>query len=102
LRPNSRCAAVRRLSFEDTQLAWAVHAGLGYDVTPNLKLELAYRYLNMGDAQAGKLVCAGGICPGTVYSYKDLESHDIKIGMRWMLASYPAPIHAPAPLIRKY
>jgi opacity protein-like surface antigen len=88
---------------EDTQLAWAVHAGLGYDVTPNLKLELAYRYLNMGDAQAGKLVCAGGVCPGTVYSYKDLESHDIKIGMRWMLASYgPAPIHAPAPLIRKY
>lgn len=88
---------------EDTQLAWAVHAGLGYDVSPNLKLELGYRYLNMGDAQAGKLVCTGGGCPGTVYSYKDIESHDIKIGMRWMLASYgPAPIHAPAPLIRKY
>src|SRR5829696_3696214 len=38
-----------------SDLAWAVHAGLAYAVTPNLKLELAYRYLNMGHAESGKL-----------------------------------------------
>jgi opacity protein-like surface antigen len=26
--------------------AWAAHAGVAYTITPNLKLELAYRYLN--------------------------------------------------------
>ena len=32
-------------------LAWALHAGLAYDVTPNFTIELAYRYLNLGDAR---------------------------------------------------
>jgi len=93
-----------------SDLAWAVHAGLAYAVTPNLKLELAYRYLNMGHAESGKLVC-GGICQSNV-SYpplklKDIDSHDIKIGMRWLLGS-PAPVAVaepvpvPVPLVRKY
>jgi opacity protein-like surface antigen len=86
-------------------LAWALHAGLGYDVSPNLKLELAYRYLNLGDARTGNIDC---YC-GETYSglkVKDLQSHDIKIGMRWMLGG---PVAAPmpvepygAPIIRKY
>lgn len=90
-------------SKEKTDLAWAVHAGLGYAVTNNLKLEFAYRYLNMGEADAGRVICqpvtACGIQTG--YRLKDIESHDFKIGMRWLLAS-PAPVYEPAPLIRKY
>ena len=31
-------------------LAYAAHAGLSYAVSPNLRLELAYRYLNLGGA----------------------------------------------------
>src|SRR5919112_1386783 len=30
----------------ETDLAWAVHAGVAYDVLPNFKVEFAYRYLN--------------------------------------------------------
>jgi opacity protein-like surface antigen len=30
-------------------LAWAVHAGLAYKVNPSLTLELAYRYVDLGD-----------------------------------------------------
>jgi opacity protein-like surface antigen len=85
--------------------AWALHAGLGYDISPNLKLELAYRYLNMGDAKTGVIDCyCGATYTGT--KFKELEAHDIKIGMRWMLGG---PVSAPmpqepygAPIIRKY
>jgi opacity protein-like surface antigen len=85
-----------------TNLAWAVHAGLGYDVTPNLKLEAGYRYLNMGDAESGVVTC-NAVCTAPVYKLKEIDSHDIKIGMRWLLASpvaYAPP--PPPPLIRKY
>jgi opacity protein-like surface antigen len=93
-------------SHDKTNLAWALHAGLGYDVTPNLKLELAYRYLNMGDAETGVVSCLPS-CGGdlrTAYKLKELESHDIKIGMRWMLGGPVAPMPAAygAPIIRKY
>lgn len=101
---------------DKTNLAWALHAGLGYAVSPNLKLELGYRYLNMGDARTGVVGCQPA-CAGnlkTVYKVTELESHDFKIGMRWMLggpvvaapAYYepppPPPPMAPPPLVRKY
>lgn len=35
--------------------AWALYAGLGMDVTDNFTVELAYRYLDMGDGQSGDL-----------------------------------------------
>lgn len=98
---------------DTTKFAWALHAGVGYAVSPNLKLELAYRYLNMGDAKAGTVVCQGGAAScgvpalTTNYKLRDIESHDIKIGMRWLLggptavAAYEPP-PAPGPIIRKY
>lgn len=85
-----------------TSLAWALHAGLAYDVTPNFKVELAYRYLNLGEAKTGQINC---FC-GATYSalkVKDLDSHDIKIGMRWLLnAPPPAPLPMPGPIVTKY
>jgi opacity protein-like surface antigen len=91
---------------DKTSLAWALHAGLGYDVSPNLKLELAYRYLNMGEAETGRVGCAGTCSTGggTIYKVKELESHDFKIGMRWMLGGPVAEMPASygAPIIRKY
>jgi len=90
---------------EKTDLAWAVHAGLGYEITQNLKLELAYRYLNMGDAHSGGLITLPKHeIDGRGVKLKEIESHDIKLGMRWTFADYGyhAPVvHAAAP-IRKY
>ncbi len=91
-------------------LAYAAHAGVSYAVSPNLKLELAYRYLNMGDATSNQIICqngAGSGCPHEVQKYK-LESQDIKLGMRWMftdVAPIEPVVYAPppqAPLVRKY
>ena len=94
---------------DSTNLAWALHAGLGYFVSPNLKLELAYRYLNMGDAKVGTIVCQGGAAScgtpvlQTSYKLRDIESHDFKLGMRWLLSGPVASYEpAPPPLIRKY
>jgi opacity protein-like surface antigen len=89
---------------DKTNFAWALHAGLGYDVTPNLKLELAYRYLNMGDAETGTVACLPTCAIKTSYKVKEIDSQDIKIGMRWMFGGPVAPMPASygAPIIRKY
>ncbi|HXL66120.1 MAG TPA: outer membrane beta-barrel protein [Xanthobacteraceae bacterium] len=78
-------------------LAWAIHAGLSYAVSENLKLELAYRYLNMGNVE-GPINCTGGCNPDS-YRWHGLSSQDVMIGFRWM---FNAPSFAgpppPAPL----
>lgn len=85
--------------------AWALHAGLAYNVSSNFKVELAYRYLNMGTVATGVVDCQGcGIVGGPLayYSLNSLQSHDFKLGVRWLLDE-PAPVYmpAPAPLVRK-
>lgn len=85
-----------------TRLAWALHAGLGYDLSTNLKAEVAYRYLNMGTVNTGTVVCA---VPCTAYNarIRSLDSHDIKVGLRYVFADMaPAPAFMPGPLVRKY
>jgi opacity protein-like surface antigen len=84
-----------------TQLAWAVHAGLGYDLTSNLKAEVAYRYLHLGDQYSGNVTCpTAGSCPYRV-KVSGLHSHDIKFGLRYVFADAPVA-YAPGPLMRKY
>ena len=94
---------VASLAFGDNvskwNLAWALHAGVAYKVTPNFTVELAYRYLDMGDGMAGDLRTFDGINNvNNPMTFKNITSHDLKLGVRWNLDS--APIYAP-PLIRK-
>lgn len=80
--------------------AWALHAGVGYKVMPGMTIELAYRYLNLGDAQSGDLITFQGV--STVNNpelFKTLQSHDLKLGVRWQCCEdIPPP---PPPLVRK-
>jgi opacity protein-like surface antigen len=90
--------------FSEWKFAWAVHAGVAYSVNNNFKMELAYRYINFGDVNTGIIDCASGGCstgagPRAFYAFRELDSHDLKFGMRWMLAP-EAPLYAP-PLMRK-
>ena len=89
--------------------AWALHAGLAYNVTDALKIELAYRYLNLGKAETGPgfVPC----CTGSLQAIKvkDIEAHDVKIGLRYYLGGLVAaplpplmPEPIPGPLVRKY
>jgi opacity protein-like surface antigen len=86
--------------------AWAAMAGVSYDITPNVKLDIGYRYLDMGDAVSGTIVCTIQ-CTGERHKYR-LSSNDIRIGLRWMfnappqLAQIPVAYEPPPPLVRKY
>ena len=99
-----------------TNFAWALMAGLDFNVTQNLKLELGYRYLDYGKVQSGSSHCFNGTganggfsvanCGGSSYfvSTKDLASQDFRLGLRWAFADVPVyvPPPEPAPLVRKY
>jgi opacity protein-like surface antigen len=86
--------------------AWQVGAGLAYNVTPNLKLEVAYRYLDLGKLSTNQIVCQGTpVCAREVQSF-NLASNDIRVGFRYVLPTFvptmapPPPM--PGPLVRKY
>jgi hypothetical protein len=81
-------------------MAWALHAGLAYKVNNNFTVELAYRYLNLGDFQSGDLITYLG--QNSVYNpmlLNGVTSHDLKLGVRWSLNAsdnYSAPLGMPA------
>lgn len=81
-------------------LAWAAHAGVSYRVTPGFSVELAYRYLNIGDAKTADTINLDGSNPILNNStfFNGIYSHDIKLGVRWMLDT-PEPAYSP--LMRK-
>lgn len=89
-------------------VAWALMAGLGYEVNKNLTLEIGYRYLNLGEAQSGRIQNAFLPESYAPLKAKEIDSHDIKIGMRWNFGEpdccgpVERPIYAPQPTVRKY
>jgi opacity protein-like surface antigen len=95
--------ALAGLAFGDNvskwNFAWAAHAGLAYKVTPSFTVELAYRYLDMGDGLTGDLRTFDGVnAINNPMTFKHLTSHDLKLGVRWDLTS--PQVYAP-PLVRK-
>jgi opacity protein-like surface antigen len=100
---NNGGSALPGLAFGDNvakwNFAWALHAGVAYHVNPNFTVQLAYRYLNMGDGLTGDLKTFDGtnniVNPTT---FKNISSQDLMLGVRWNLES--PQVYAP-PLIRK-
>ena len=95
--------ALASLAFGDNvsrwNFAWALHAGVAYRVTPNFTVELAYRYLDMGNGLTGDLRAFDGTNNiNNPTTFRSITSHDVKIGVRWDLAD--PPVYQP-PLIRK-
>jgi opacity protein-like surface antigen len=86
-----------------TNFAWALHAGAAYKVTSNFVVELSYRYLNLGKAQTGNLVNLDPTVfsgnPLSPMTFNNIQSHDVMLSMRWMLAPpEPPPAY---PIMRK-
>ncbi|MEP7030711.1 MAG: outer membrane beta-barrel protein [Pseudolabrys sp.] len=89
-------------------LAYAIHAGVAYNISKAFKVELAYRYLNFGSI-TDTIDCIGGCTPDS-YKFSKLYSHDIKLGLRWTFGETyapppryytPPPVYAPPPLRSK-
>ena len=97
---------------DGSSLAWALQAGVSYDVTPNFKVDVGYRYMNLGDVSTGPVTCYNSGCSDSYsYKFKEIVSHDVKIGLRYLLGGVvatPLPPLAPAyepppgPMVRKY
>jgi opacity protein-like surface antigen len=93
-------------------LAWALHAGVGYEISQNLMLELSYRYVNLGDGQSGDLITYDGTNNvNNPMKFKDITSQDVRLGLRWKfnccdVAPPPPPVvyqppPPPQPLMRR-
>ncbi len=90
-----------------TNFAWAVHAGLAYKVTSNFSVELAYRYVDLGDGVTGDVInYSGANTINNPWTFKNITSHDVKLGLRWVCcdtdtqraAAYtPQPSYVPPP-----
>lgn len=82
--------------------AWGLTAGLAYAVSDRLTLEMAYRYLNLGNgAQTSLIHCTCGTI-GTPLKVGNLSSHDAKLGMRWTFSDTPRVMSHYQPVVAKY
>ena len=94
------------IATEKTNFAWALHAGVAYRVNPNFSVELAYRYLNLGDATTGPMPgfdIFNTTNPNPQFGHNDfhhIHSHDLTLGVRWLFSPMPPP-EPLYPLVRK-
>lgn len=79
--------------------AWALMAGLAWDVSANTKVEIGYRYLNLGNFRSGA-PCP--LCTTAVQNYeiREVTSHDIRLGLRYAFGG-STPI-SPVPVVARY
>jgi opacity protein-like surface antigen len=82
-------------------LAWALYAGVAYNITQNVAIELAYRYMNLGDGVTGPTNSFDGVTVvnGSGFTFKNITSNDVKLGVRWQFDN-PQPVYQP-PLVTK-
>jgi opacity protein-like surface antigen len=83
--------------------AWAAHAGLAYKVNRNFTVELAYRYVGLGTGKTADTINLDGTNSiiGNSTFFNGLTSHDVRLGVRWMLEPEPVRPTFMPPLIRK-
>lgn len=87
-------------SHTQTNLAWALMAGTSYDLSQNAKLDIGYRYINLGSgttASSGFVDCTCGTV-GSPLKMADIDAHEVRIGIRWSPTDAPRLIEPPPPL----
>lgn len=71
-------AGARAKGGDSTAFAWALMAGLGYQVSDRALLDFGYRYIDMGDADAG-----GSATSARSIDLGGLSAHEFKLGLRY-------------------
>jgi len=61
-------------------LAWALMAGVSYNISPKWLLDLNYRYVNLGDAISGPTTFGG-----QPIHYDNISAQEIRLGFRYMI-----------------
>jgi opacity protein-like surface antigen len=82
-------------NYNGTNFAWSLTGGVAYYLAPNLKLDVAYRYVNMGTFKTAAIACNDTTtCHGEIQSF-NMASNDLLFGLRWF-----APAMAPVPVLQ--
>jgi len=72
-------------SHTNTNFAWAIHAGLAFDVTDRFAIDLAYRYADLGTAKSGIATAYDGSSSYSGVSIQDITTNDLIVGFRYKL-----------------
>ena len=67
------------------ELAWALHAGVGIKASDRLTVDLGYSYVHLGNGRTHRVAAYDGSGSVAPYTFKDITSHDFKVGMRYSL-----------------
>jgi opacity protein-like surface antigen len=70
------------LSNTQWKFAWALMAGSAINFTPNVALDVGYRYLNLGD------VSTASDASGQT-TLKNIAAHEVRVGVRWSFDGNP-------------
>lgn len=74
--------------------AWALHAGLAFQLSRHVTLEFAYRYIDLGNARSGDLIAFDGTNNfNNPMEFRHLTSNDFKLGLRFNLSGLSEPVH---------
>ena len=65
----------------DISFAWALMAGVGYQISNRAILDFGYRYIDMGSASSERHDNAGFINPRVTVD--DITAHELKVGLRY-------------------
>lgn len=61
--------------------AWALMAGVGYQISDRAILDFGYRYIDMGKASSGRVDNALNVNPRV--NIDDITAHEFKVGLRY-------------------
>ena len=64
------------------KFTWALMAGVGWQVAPNMMLDVGYRYINFGDVRTAS--DASGFT-----TFKNVAGHEVRVGLRWSYDDIP-------------
>lgn len=71
-----------------TNFAWALYAGMSYDVTPAVTLDFGYRYTDLGSVKTGRATAFDGSGSYSGLEIRDITSHDLLLTARYRLGSH--------------
>jgi opacity protein-like surface antigen len=90
----SETSSARSKNNSEWNFAWALMAGFAMDISADVKLDVGYRYLNLGSGTAGAsdlLICVCGSI-GQQLELSDLEAHEVRVGLRIPIGSREEPL----------
>jgi len=69
----------------DLSFAWALMAGIGYQISDRAILDIGYRYIDLGSITSQRSDTGFNVNPAV--KFDDISAHEIKVGLRYHFGS---------------